>query len=117
MVRRKIERQVRFNHQRAGEGNENEKWYFLIVDDNRGAEMAQKRIYSLFIPIQEEQAVIDGHYKSTGLRYRVLRFESRKKVELSELRRVHKRVFNDRNLYDRSDGSKGLEVYVANLFN
>lgn len=117
MVRRKIERQVRFNHQRAGEGNENEKWYFLIVDDNRGAERAQKRIYSLLAPIQNEQPNIEGHYPKAGLRYKVLRFESAKISELREIRGVHKRVFNDRNLYDRTESSAGLEIYLANLFN
>ena len=110
----KMDRIVRYNFRRSQCDNEANKWWFLIVDDNRGISVKEGRIYSVFENVFNEARIIDGNYTGTGLRYKLLSFDSRKFPENFLLRRVGKRVIQDKRLYDRDDAD-GLEKYIASL--
>ncbi len=113
-MEKNLERQVIFNQLRSKTNSERCEWWFLIINQNREIEEIQQKIYRLFMPIEEEGCKLEGIIKGTGLRYRMINFESRKKVELSELRRIYKKIITDPRLCYRKD-KNGLEKYIGNV--
>lgn len=109
-----MERQVRYNFRRSKENPEANTWWFLIINDNRGIEIAQKRIYSLLEEIYNEGTNFEGSYPRTKLRYKLLKFDSQKFPKKEDLRKINLRVIQDPNLYDR-ETSAGLEKYICSL--
>lgn len=109
-----MDRSVRYNFRRSMDDSEANRWWFLIVDDNRGISFKEGRIYSLFENVFNDGRKIDGSYKGTGLRYKLLSFDSRRFPENFVLRRIGKRVIQDNRLYDRNDAD-GLEKYIEGL--
>lgn len=114
MERDLIRRQVRFNHRRAKSNSERCEYWFLIINQNREIEEIQQRIYNLFMPIEEEGCKLEGVIKRTGLRYKVINFESKKRVEPAELHKIYEEVIADPRLYRRR-GKDGLEKYVRGV--
>ena len=107
-----IKSQVFYNFRRSTDNLECMKWWFLIVNKNREIADIENRIYSLFAPIEEESLSFEGTIPHSGLRYRLISFDSRKKVEKHELGKIHKRTKRDNSLYDRR-AINGLEDYVV----
>lgn len=108
------ERQLKYNSTRSENNLECMKWFFLIINQNREIGGISDKIYKLFAPIEEEGITYEGTIKKTGLRWKLISFDSRKKVESSELRKVYDgRILSDRKLYDRNE-IDGLEKYIIN---
>lgn len=107
------ERQVRYNHRKSETNIGFNRWWFLIINQNREIKEIQQKIYNLFTPIVDEVPVpIEGVIKGTGLRYKVLDFESSKKVEAYRISEIYRRVLKDPKLYDR-ETKDGLANYLA----
>jgi len=109
------ERQIRYNWRRSKNNQECNEWWILIINQNREIEELQPKIYNLFSPIEEELEIIEGVVKKTGLRYKLLNFESRKKVERSQLKKIYKKVVKDIKIYTR-ENSDGLANYLIGQF-
>ncbi len=104
--------QVRYNFRRSKRNEECLEWFFLIVNQNREIEEIKNRIYYLFAPIEEESVPIVGVVKGNRLKYELINFESRKKVELYNFKRfIFKRIIKDAKLYHREDVD-GLANYL-----
>ena len=107
------ERHVGYNHRKSEANLGFNRWWFLIINQNREIKEIQQKIYNLFAPIVDEAPVpIEGVVKSTGLRYKVLDFESSKKVEWWEIKEIYKRSIKDTKLYSR-ETKDGLANYLA----
>jgi len=104
------ERQVRYNSRRSSLNETNNEWWFLIINQNREIIDIQQKIYTLLAPIIEESPSFEGVVKGSGLRYKLLNFESSKKIEPWEVSSVYRNVFKDLKLYDRGtkDGLSNL---------
>jgi len=109
-----IRRQIRFNQRRAKPNPENCEWWFLIINKNREIDKIQQGIYNLFMPIEEEGCKLEGGIKGTGLRYRIINFESKRKVEPAELHKLYNNVVADPRLYCRRSRD-GLEKYIIGV--
>ena len=108
------ERQVRFNSRRSVINPECMEWWFLIVNDLKETSDIATRIYELFAPIEEEGVNLSGRVNA-DLRYRLINFESRKKVEKKDIKKVyHGRFLLDRKLYPGRE-SERLENYIESV--
>lgn len=65
------------------------------------------------MPVEEESVQLNGAIKKTGLRYKLISFESRNKVENWELKQIFKGIKKDSKLYERKNPD-GLEKYLIN---
>ena len=63
--------------------------------------------------IEEEKKPIEGVVKNSGLRYKLISFESRKKIEDFQLDKLYKKTIKDAELYSRKNPD-GLENYLIN---
>jgi len=109
-------RQVKYNSKRSVNNPECMEWFFLIINQNREISDIEDKINYLFAPIDEESLPIMGVVKNNrkvNLRYRLINFESRKKVERFELKRIFRRMIKDVKLYHREDPD-GLANYLIN---
>ncbi len=107
------ERQVRYNVRRSLFNETNNEWWFLIINQNREIKEIQQKIYNLFAPIISEDPVpLEGCVKGSGLRYKLISFESSRKVESWEVSNVYMTVFKDLKLYNR-ETKDGLANYLA----
>ena len=110
-----MDRHVRYNCQRAETNPDCLKWWFLIINQNRDIRGTEQKIYNLLAMIEEEEKPIEGIVKKSGLRFKLISFESRKKVEDYRLKEIHKKVIKDLRLYNRKNPD-GLENYLLNQF-
>jgi len=111
-----MDRQVRYNSRRSFDNPECMEWFFLIINQNREISDIEERIHYLFSPIEEESLPIMGIVKNSRLRYKLIRFESRIKVEKYELRRkIYRRLILDRKLYNREE-LDGLQNFIIEQY-
>jgi hypothetical protein len=97
-----VERQVRYNSFRSGKNPQRIEWYFLLVNDNSGIKEALTRISSAFFNLPEEYTGLEGAIRGTGLRYRLVHFESDRSPR--DLHKVYGRMRRDSELYERKNG-------------
>jgi len=111
------DRQVRYNSKRSKDNPECMEWFFLIINQNREIFDIENRIHNLFAPIEEDYLGFEGIVKGTGLRYKLIRILSRKKIEKSDLYNIYPngRVLLDRKLYPREEFG-GLENYLIDNY-
>lgn len=108
------EKHVRYNCRKSESNPERLEWWFLIINQNREIEEIQQRIYNFLAMIEEEKS-FGGVVKGTGLRYKLINFESKKKAEWNQLSKIYKKVIKDTDLYDR-EKQDGLENFLINQF-
>lgn len=109
------ERQVRYNCKRSKLNPNCNEWWFLIINQNRETSDIEQKIYSTFAPIIDETKTISGVVKGTGLRYKLIDFESSKSVKDIIFSSIYPNIARDRKLYGRGT-SDGLENYLAEQF-
>ncbi len=109
------ERQVRYNYRKSKDNLDCNEWWFLVVNQNREIEEIQNRIFNLFAPIVEGPNFIEGKVSGERLRYKLVNFESSKRVDDYKIREIYKRVVRDNKLYSR-DKRSGLEIYLDEKF-
>lgn len=109
-----IERQVRYNSFRSERSRQRIEWYFLIVNDNSGIKEALTRIAAAFSNLPEEYTGLEGTVRGTGLRYKLVHFESDKGAK--DLYKVYNKMRRDSELYDRKTDSAGLLKYIVSIF-
>lgn len=105
------ERQIRYYCRRAQPHSEYNEWWFLIINQNREITDAEQKIYSLLAPIENESPVVEGTIQKSGLRFKLINFQSKTNVPLNSLRKLVQRVVRDNKLY-RRETIDGLENYV-----
>lgn len=106
------EREVLYNFRRSKNTLMCNEWWFLIKNQTREIIEIQKKIYDLFAPITEEFISLEGIIKGSGLRYKLLNFESIKRVELSQLCNLYRKITKEPKLYHRKN-KDGLANYLA----
>lgn len=106
-----MQSQVKYNYRRSESNPECLQWWFLIINKNREIKEIQQRIYDLFIPITEEEFSPECAIKKTGLRYKLIIFESKTKIENYKLKKIHKTIRRDTGLYARKNSGR-LEKYI-----
>jgi hypothetical protein len=109
-----VERQVRFNSFRSERNRQMFEWYFLIINDNSGIKKALTRIATAFSNLSEEYTGLDGIVRSTGLRYKLVHFDSGRAPK--DLHRIYHDMRLDPKLYERQTESSGLLKYIVSLF-
>lgn len=109
-----VERQVRFNSFRSERNRQMIEWYFLIVNDNRGIKEALTRISTAFSNLPEEYTGLEGTVRGTGLRYKLVHFDSGRGPK--DLYKVYEKMRRDSQLYDRTTDSAGLLKYIVSIF-
>jgi hypothetical protein len=109
-----VERQVRFNSFRSERNRQMVEWYFLIVNDNRGIKEALTRIGTAFSNLPEEYTGLEGTIKGTGLRYKLVHFDSSRGPR--DLYKVYGKMRRDSGLYERQTESAGLLKYIVSIF-
>lgn len=114
--------QVRYNFLRSEKNPSMLEWFFLMINQEREFDRISARIYELFSPVIEEyrgdaegDSGIEGIIKGTGLRYKLINFESKKRVEPGELSLIFKKMRKDTNLYRRKKDSLGLFKYIESM--
>ncbi len=107
-----METHVRYNFRVSERDPKSMEYWFLIIGDSRDIKDIHRSIASVFGPIFNPQPSYQGVYKGTGLRYKLLNFDSRRKPDSGWSSRVFKKVVRDSDLYTRKNSS-GLEIYVA----
>jgi hypothetical protein len=110
------ERQVRYNCIRSKQNLNCNEFIFLIINQNREIREIEQKIYSLFSPIIQEFDKLEGIISDTGLRYKLINFDSPTNVEDGKIRGLYKRVIKDAKLYSRKDNKEGpIEKYLSNF--
>lgn len=109
------ERQVRYNSTRSRQNPEKMEWFFCIVNQNREIIDISNRIYDLLAPIEDEGKTIEGVVTGTGLRYKLLNFETRTRIEPNDFNRIYSRMILDRKLNNRKNPD-GLADYLTAQF-
>jgi len=104
-------RQVRYNVIRSRNNVENLEWFFLIINQSREIKQIENRIYNLLAMINNESKSVEEIVKRTGLRWKLINFETNKKIEKSEFIKIYKRILKDEKIYRRED-INGLENYI-----
>lgn len=74
------------------------------------------RIYDLLQPIENEGLTLEEQVKNNlGLSFKLIRFESKKRVEKSDVKGIYQgRVLLDRKLYDGKNPDR-FANYIENL--
>lgn len=90
------------------------EWYFLIVDDNRGIKEALTRIATAFSNLPEEYMGLEGTVRGTGLRYKLVHFDSGRAPK--DLHKVYHDMRRDSKIYERTTDNAGLLKYIVSLF-
>lgn len=106
-----VERQVRYNSSRSKRNPQWQEWYFLIINQNREIGQISTRIYELFAPIAEEYKGLEDTVRGWDLRFKLLHFETERKPDFSQFKRIFNKMIKDSSLYDRQN-SDGLEKYI-----
>ena len=109
-----VERQVRFNSFRSARSRQRIEWYFLIVNDNSGIKEALTRIGTAFSNLPEEYTGLEGTVRGTGLRYKLVHFDSDRGPK--DLHKVYHNMRRDSELYERTTDSAGLLKYIVSIF-
>lgn len=116
-LKKSVERQIIYNYVRSSLHPDNcNEYLFLIIDQNREIKEKEMKLFEFFKPIVEEYNGLEGCVAGTGLRYKLIRFDSDKILEFDYLKKkVSQKVERDRRLCVRED-LDGLEKYVVGLF-
>jgi hypothetical protein len=109
------EKQIRYNYRKSKNLLDCNEWWFLVVNQTREIEELQNKIFNLFAPIKEGPNFMGGVVHGEGLRYRLINFESDKRIEDYKIRGIYKKVIRDNRLYNR-DKKDGLEIYLDEKF-
>ena len=78
-------------------------------------EEVQQRIYDLFAPIEERSVSLEKIIPRKGLKYRLISFESNKKIEQFQLKKIFSKIVKNTKLYER-EHIDGLENYLIRQF-
>jgi hypothetical protein len=107
-----METHVRYNSRISERDTKAMEFWFLIIGDNRDIKDISRSIVNVLGPIFNPQPSYQGVYKGTGLRYKLLNFDSRRRPDTGWTSRIFKRIVRDSDLYTRKNPS-GLEIYVS----
>ncbi len=108
------DRHVRYNCIRSRQNLNCNELIFLIINQNREIREIEQRIYSLFSPIIQEFSNIEGPIHDSGLRYKLIDFDSPTNVEDWKIRGLYRRVVKDAKLYSRKDNKETpIEKYLS----
>ena len=106
--------QVRFNSERSENNPQCLEWVFLIINhNNREISRITTSIYNLFAPIISEGKSYSGKLKNEF--YRLINFDSERRLDSGWKSRIFKRVVKDNNLYNGESDSDGLEKYISEI--
>lgn len=113
---RLVEPQVRYSCRRSRLSPEGREYFFLIVAHNREIPIITDSIYNMLAMTYNHRTGYEGGIEGTGgLRYTLINFDSRKRLEDGWEHKIFKRVIKDRDLYRRSRDKNALEIYIADL--
>lgn len=111
----KIERQLRWNVI-SNENPTRHQFYFLIINDNRGANRIEQNTKVILQPTEDMHSLTEGAIPGSKIRYKLLEFTSyRQNLEHINWPGIYsKKTIRDKNLYQRQE-TDGLAKYVESL--
>lgn len=79
--------------------------FFLIIENPLKIQEIEQKIQDLYFPPIREYSADRGNVPETRWNYKLMHFDSDKKVEKWQINGLHKKVIQDSKLYPRKIGS------------
>jgi len=92
------------------------QFYFLIINDNRGANRIEQKAKEVLQPTEDMRVLTEGALRGTGLRYKLLEFYSycSNPTEINWNSIYKGKIFRARNLTKR-ESPNGLAEYIESI--